>query len=836
MSTIASLVVRLRGDAGPFSAAMRGAQKDFGGLVAAVDSGVGRVTGLIGGLAALAGAGGLLASVGAGVKLAADMEQASVSFEVMIGSAQRAKTLLSSLDSFAASTPFELPGIVDATKKLIAFGVSDTQAVSTLRRIGDVASGIGVPLTELAEIYGKAKVQGRLMAEDVNQLTGRGIPIIQQFARQFGVAEGEVRGLVTAGRIGFPQLERAFIDMTSSGGQFFGMTDRQSRTLTGLWSTLTDTVRGALRRVAQQAIETFDFKRLVSLATGAIESFGNAVVPAVKSMAEWAKANVATFVTIGKVGLRLAELLIVGKVLGTLKNQTVLWAGTLATATQKLKALGAAAAAVRLGGAAPMIGPLTKGQTLLASVRATGGMAAAIAMITASAYTLDSAWDRMGETGEGYFQSLQNVAYGMTKPMYALVRSAESVNDRLTKMGELSNAAKDAWARSATAKTFADRVAADADRLRALYGQAEAAQQQFAESTARGGSKSLDARLDLALVRSIQRMVGETTARLGDMNARGFDVTVAIKQVEDLMNAADRPELKALLAALKDEAWKSGMAAAFDSQLAGSAAAAAEPFKRLADMTATLRDETTKLKTGDTVQQLRALAKAAGEFSPEGMAAAAAIRDFNAATVANDVASLTRSLADSVTAWGRTGAAADLAKLAAAGATAAQIAGLQRLADVQGHQERAAKIAAMPFDQNAFLAAGQYLQRLAQIRKETRQPARRPPARDRRAEHVGKSALRGPRQGTDRLARDAGPKAEERRRRDRRALAGRAAQRAADGRADRQDSGRARQRPRVEAPAGSGRRDREGVGRGRPGDVQGAGARARRPIREGTGG
>ena len=76
------------------------------------------------------------------------------------------------------------------------------------------------PVNEIAELYGKARVQGRLFAEDINQLTGRGIPIIQELAKQFGVSDSEVKKLVESGKVGFPNIERSFMDMTSQGGKF----------------------------------------------------------------------------------------------------------------------------------------------------------------------------------------------------------------------------------------------------------------------------------------------------------------------------------------------------------------------------------------------------------------------------------------------------------------------------------------------------------------------------------------------------------------------------------------------------------------------------------------
>jgi tape measure domain-containing protein len=198
-------------------------------------------------MTALVGAAGVLK----GVKLAADMQSTAIAFKTLTGSAETANKVLGEIQKLGADTPFEFPELADAGRKLIAFGEGADTVAETLRRIGDVSSGVQAPISEIAEIYGKARVQGRLFAEDINQLTGRGIPIIGELAKQFGVSESEVKKLVEEGKVGFPQLERAFASMTSRGGIFFGMMDEQSKSFNGRMSTLTDTVNEALRKIGE---------------------------------------------------------------------------------------------------------------------------------------------------------------------------------------------------------------------------------------------------------------------------------------------------------------------------------------------------------------------------------------------------------------------------------------------------------------------------------------------------------------------------------------------------------------------------------------------------------
>jgi len=208
---------------------------------------------------------------GASLKLASDFEQTQVAFTTMLGDADKAKTLFNELRDFSASTPFEFPEIRDAGRSLLAFGVSADDVTESLRRIGDISAGVGAPVGEIAELYGKAKVQGRLFAEDINQFQGRGIPILQNLAAVLGVSTSEVKNLVEKGKVGFPELEAAFQRMTNEGGQFAGMMEAQSQTLGGLFSTLKDNVTLLLADLGTQIVDTFDLKTKL---TGAIEFLG----------------------------------------------------------------------------------------------------------------------------------------------------------------------------------------------------------------------------------------------------------------------------------------------------------------------------------------------------------------------------------------------------------------------------------------------------------------------------------------------------------------------------------------------------------------------------------
>ncbi|HEV7281057.1 MAG TPA: tape measure protein [Pirellulaceae bacterium] len=247
-------------------------------------------TSLIGPLAAAAAGAatfaGAYALASSSLQKFAEIESAEVAFGTLTGSAEKGKQVLQDIRDFAASTPFQLPGLNEASKKLLAFGTSTDQLIPTLKAVGDISAGVGAPIEEMAEIYGKAQTSGTLFAEDINQLSGRGIPIIRELAKQFGVAESEVKGLVSEGKVGFGNLQQAFKDLTSEGGQFNGMMDAQSGTLAGLWSTLMDGVDSVLVEIGAGLVDAFNLKDVIkgfsSFVEGDLKGFVSNAVSYIK--------------------------------------------------------------------------------------------------------------------------------------------------------------------------------------------------------------------------------------------------------------------------------------------------------------------------------------------------------------------------------------------------------------------------------------------------------------------------------------------------------------------------------------------------------------------------
>lgn len=175
------------------------------------------------------------------VQVRGQFQQLEIAFETMLGSKSKAHALMQQMEETAAKTPFDLDGVANGAKQLLAYGESADKVNDTLVRLGNIASGLSLPLNDIVYLYGTTMVQGRLYAADVRQFTGRGIPLVKELAKMYGVTADEINNMVSAGKIGFPDVQKVLNKLTDEGGQFYNLMEKQSESLTGMISNLGDT-------------------------------------------------------------------------------------------------------------------------------------------------------------------------------------------------------------------------------------------------------------------------------------------------------------------------------------------------------------------------------------------------------------------------------------------------------------------------------------------------------------------------------------------------------------------------------------------------------------------
>lgn len=187
------------------------------------------------------------------VNVRGQFQQLEIAFKTMLGSGEKASNLMNQLVRTAATTPFDLQSVAQGAKQLLAYGTAAEDVNDTLIKLGDIAAGLSLPLGDLVYLYGTTVTQGRMFTQDMRQFMGRGIPMAEEIAKVMGVAEQEVAGLVTAGKVTADVFKKAIDGMAAEGGKFGGLMEAQSKTITGQISNIEDAVAMMFNKMGQQS-------------------------------------------------------------------------------------------------------------------------------------------------------------------------------------------------------------------------------------------------------------------------------------------------------------------------------------------------------------------------------------------------------------------------------------------------------------------------------------------------------------------------------------------------------------------------------------------------------
>jgi tape measure domain-containing protein len=283
------------------------------------------------------------------IQVRGEIEQLEVAFATILKSKEKANVLFREIVEIANATPFTVTEVADGAKQLLAYGFAADEVSKQILAIGNVAKGTGSTFQEIAYAYGTLKTQGRAFARDIRQFTGRGVPIVAELAKQFGVSEEKVNDLVSAGKVGFPEIEKAFKSMTSEGGTFFNLMEEQSKTVTGLIAILTGKIQLMLNDIGESN-EGF-IKQGISGLIGLVENYEKVVEILQAAVVVYGSYRAALILTTA------AQKLVVG---GTVGMTSVTALNTIAT--------GIATKATALWGAAMSALPLIGLTALIASI------------------------------------------------------------------------------------------------------------------------------------------------------------------------------------------------------------------------------------------------------------------------------------------------------------------------------------------------------------------------------------------------------------------------------------------------------------------------------------
>lgn len=184
-------------------------------------------------------------------------QQLEISFNTMLGSADKSRQLMDELIQTAAHTPFDMSSITGGAKQLLAYGTEAKDVNKTLIQLGDIASGLNIPLGDLVYLYGTTVSQGRMFTVDLRQFMGRGVPLAEELGKILHQNTTEVQESVSKGKVTSDIFKEAIANMTQAGGRFGGLMEQQSKTLEGQWSNIGDSIQQAFNEIGKKSEGVF---------------------------------------------------------------------------------------------------------------------------------------------------------------------------------------------------------------------------------------------------------------------------------------------------------------------------------------------------------------------------------------------------------------------------------------------------------------------------------------------------------------------------------------------------------------------------------------------------
>lgn len=203
---------------------------------------LGKAFGVIGGVAVLKQLGSEI------INVRGQFRSMEISLQTMVGES-KAKELQAQIKQYAAISPLELKDVQSATEMMVGFNIEADKVPRYVQAIGDISRGESGKFQSLSLAFSQMSAAGKLMGQDLNQMVNAGFNPLQQISSKTGKSIAELKKEMEKGAISAEMVQQAFIDATSAGGKFYGMSQKQSQEVAGQMSILYDTINNKLNDI-----------------------------------------------------------------------------------------------------------------------------------------------------------------------------------------------------------------------------------------------------------------------------------------------------------------------------------------------------------------------------------------------------------------------------------------------------------------------------------------------------------------------------------------------------------------------------------------------------------
>lgn len=189
------------------------------------------------------------------IEVRGEFELQNVALRAILQNKDEADMLFQRVTELATKSPFTIRQLTKYTKQLAAYQVESSKLYDTTKRLADVSAGLGVDMQRIILAFGQVKAANYLRATEVRQFTEAGINMLGELAKYYSdieqrqISVADVQEMVTKRMVEFGDVEEVFNRLTSAGGIFYNMQEKQAETLTGMMSNLKDSIDIMLNQI-----------------------------------------------------------------------------------------------------------------------------------------------------------------------------------------------------------------------------------------------------------------------------------------------------------------------------------------------------------------------------------------------------------------------------------------------------------------------------------------------------------------------------------------------------------------------------------------------------------
>lgn len=229
------------------------------------------------------------------IRVRGEMQMMEKSFEVLLQSKSKAMQMIAEIKQLAIDSPLEMPQVSGAVQTLLGFGVSAEKVMGIVGQLSDVSMGNADQFRSLALVYAQTQSAGKLMGQDLLQMINAGFNPLQVISEQTGKSIAQLKDEMSKGAISAEMVANAFAAVTSEGGKFYQMTQKQAEGIVGLQATFEDAITNQMNRFGEKNEELIaDGFRFATSVVENADTIGKTLATLVAAYGSYKAAIIAT--------------------------------------------------------------------------------------------------------------------------------------------------------------------------------------------------------------------------------------------------------------------------------------------------------------------------------------------------------------------------------------------------------------------------------------------------------------------------------------------------------------------------------------------------------------